>query len=77
MHSKGIVQGPVCGASQWQFAQAAYLRALLEQGEEDLAEDKGVVKVRCGTCGYAMLFGGEKLGIRVRGQKGGGSSPPR
>ncbi len=64
MRSKAIIQCPACGASQWQFAQAAYLRALLEQGEEDLLEDKGVVKVCCGNCGYVMLFDGETLGIR-------------
>ena len=64
MRSKGIIQCPACGDVQWQFAQAAYVRALLEQGEEDLGEDKGVVKVCCGNCGYIMLFDGETLGIR-------------
>ena len=64
MRSKTIMQCPACGASQWQFAQAAYLRALLEQGEPDLGEDQGVVKVGCGNCGYVMLLEGETLGIR-------------
>ena len=64
MRSKGIVQCLACGDSQWRFAQASYVRALLEQNEEDLAEDKGVVKVCCGNCGYVMLFDGETLGIR-------------
>lgn len=64
MHSQAIVQCPACGDSRWRFAQAAYLKALLEQGEEDLAEDKGVVKVCCGQCGYVMLFDAETLGIR-------------
>ena len=64
MRSKAIIQCPACGDAQWQFAQAAYLRALLEQGEPDLGEDKGVVKVCCGNCGYIMLFDTETLGIR-------------
>ena len=64
MRSKSIIQCPACGDAKWQFAQAAYIRALLEQGEEDLGEDKGVVKVCCGYCGYVMLFEAETLGIR-------------
>ncbi len=64
MRSKAIVQCPACGDAQWQFSQASYVRALLEQGEADLAEDKGVVKVGCGNCGYVMLFDAETLGIR-------------
>ena len=64
MRSKGIIQCPACGDVQWQFAQASYVRALLEQNEEDLAEDKGVVKVCCSNCGYIMLFDTETLGIR-------------
>ena len=64
MHSKAIMQCPACGDAKWQFAQAAYVRALLEQGEEDLGEDKGVVKVCCGNCGHVMLFQAETLGIR-------------
>ena len=64
MRSKAIIQCPACGDAKWQFAQAAYVRALLEQGEEDLGEDKGVVKVCCGNCGHVMLFQAETLGIR-------------
>ena len=64
MRSKAIMQCPACGDAKWQFAQAAYVRALLEQGEEDLGEDKGVVKVCCGNCGHMMLFQAETLGIR-------------
>ena len=64
MRSKAIVQCPLCGDVRWQFAQASYVRALLEQGEPDLAEDKGVVRISCGNCGYVMLFDAETLGIR-------------
>ena len=64
MRSKAIIQCPACGDSRWQFAQAAYVRALLERGEPDLTEDKGVVKVSCGNCGHVMLFDAETIGIR-------------
>ena len=64
MRSKAIVQCPTCGDAQWQLAQAAYLRALLEQGESDMSEEKGVVKVGCGNCGYVMLLDAETVGIR-------------
>ena len=64
MATRAIIQCPACGDSQWEFAQAAYIRALLEQGEQDLGEEKGVVKVCCGNCGQVMLFDGETLGIR-------------
>jgi predicted nucleic-acid-binding Zn-ribbon protein len=64
MRTKAIIQCPACGDSQWEFAQAAYIRALLEEGEADLAEDRGVVRVTCGNCGYLMLFDAETLGIR-------------
>ncbi len=43
---------------------AAYVRALLEEGQEDLMEDAGVVKVPCDNCGYLALFDAETLGIR-------------
>ena len=39
-------------------------RALLEQGESDMSEEKGVVKVGCGNCGYVMLLDAETVGIR-------------
>jgi predicted RNA-binding Zn-ribbon protein involved in translation (DUF1610 family) len=64
LHSKAIIQCPACGDARLQFAQAGYLRALFEQGEPDLAEAKGVVKVSCGNCGYVMLFDAEIVGIR-------------
>jgi predicted nucleic-acid-binding Zn-ribbon protein len=64
MRSKAIVQCPACGDAQWQFSEASYVRALLEQGETDLAEDKGVVTLSCGNCGYMALFDAETLGIR-------------
>jgi len=64
MRSKAIVQCPACGAEQWQFARASYVRALLEQGEADLAEDRGIVKISCGTCGYVMLLDAQTIGIR-------------
>ena len=64
MRSKAIIQCPLCGDAQWQFTQAAYIRALLEQGEQDMSEEKGVVKVGCGNCGYLVLFDAETVGIR-------------
>jgi predicted nucleic-acid-binding Zn-ribbon protein len=64
MRSKAIVGCPTCGDARWQFAQAAYLRALLEQGESDISEEKGVVRVTCGNCGYLMLFDAQTVGIR-------------
>jgi ribosomal protein S27E len=64
MRSKAIVQCPACGDTHWQFARARYVRALLEHDEPDLAEDKGVVRISCGACGYVMLLDAETLGIR-------------
>ena len=64
MRSKAVVRCPCCGQEQWRFAGAAYVRALLEEGQEDLMEDAGVVKVPCGNCGYVALFDAETLGIR-------------
>ena len=64
MRSKAVVMCPCCGQDQWRFAGAAYVRALLEEGQEDLMEDAGVVKVPCGNCGYVALFDAETLGIR-------------
>ena len=70
MRSKAIVMCPACGQDKWRFAEAAYLRALLEEGQEDLMEDAGVVKVPCDNCGYMMLFDAETLGIRGLWAKG-------
>jgi predicted nucleic-acid-binding Zn-ribbon protein len=64
MHSKAIVQCPACGNNSWRFAEASYVRALLEEGEPDLTEGAGVVRVTCGNCGYVILFDAETLGIR-------------
>jgi predicted nucleic-acid-binding Zn-ribbon protein len=64
MSSKAIIQCAACGGNQWRFAQAAYVRALLEAGDTNLTEDRGVVKVSCGNCGYVMLFDAEMVGIR-------------
>ena len=64
MRSKAIIQCPACGDSKLQFAQAAYVRALLEAGEADLTEGRGVVKLSCDNCGYMMLFDAERVGIR-------------
>ena len=64
MRSKAIVMCPCCGQDKWRFAEAAYVRALLEVGQEDLMEDAGVVKVPCDNCGYLALFDAETLGIR-------------
>jgi hypothetical protein len=64
MRSKAIVQCPACGDSSWRFAEASYVRALLEADTTDLAEGEGVVKVSCGNCGYVVLFDAQTLGIR-------------
>jgi predicted nucleic-acid-binding Zn-ribbon protein len=64
MRSKAIVMCPCCGQDKWRLAEAAYVRALLEEGQEDLMEDAGVVKVPCDNCGYLALFDAETLGIR-------------
>ncbi len=64
IRSKAIVQCPACGEDGWSFAEAAYVRALLETGDADLTEDKGVLKLLCGNCGYVVLFDAETVGIR-------------
>jgi predicted nucleic-acid-binding Zn-ribbon protein len=64
MRSKAIVQCPACGDSSWRFAEASYVRALLEADTTDLVEGEGVVKVSCSNCGYVVLFDAETLGIR-------------
>jgi hypothetical protein len=56
---------PCCGQQdKWRFAGSAYVRALLEEGQDDLMEDAGVVKVPCDNCGYLVLFDAETIGIR-------------
>ncbi len=64
MRSKAIVMCPCCGQEKWRLAEAAYVRALLEEGQEDLMEDAGVVRIPCDNCGYLALFDAETLGIR-------------
>ena len=64
MRSKPIVQCPTCGDSRWRFAEAGYVRALLEADDANLTEDRGVVKLPCGNCGYLLLFDAETMGIR-------------
>jgi predicted nucleic-acid-binding Zn-ribbon protein len=64
MRSKAIVQCPACGGARWRFGEAVYLGALLEEGDANLTEDRGVVKVCCGNCGHLLLFDAEIVGIR-------------
>ena len=64
MRSKAIVMCPCCRQDKWRFAEASYLRALLEKAEEDLVEAAGVVKVPCDNCGYVALFDAETIGVR-------------
>jgi hypothetical protein len=64
MRSKAIVICPCCGQDKWRLAEAAYVRALLEEGQEDLMEDAGVVKIPCDNCGYLALFDAETIGVR-------------
>ena len=64
MRSKAIVRCPACGHDTWRFDEAAYVRALLEEGESDLTESGGVVKISCDKCGYVALFDAETVGIR-------------
>jgi len=64
MRSKAIVMCPCCGQDGWRLADAAYVKALLEEGDEDLTEGGGVVKVACDNCGYLLLFDAEMIGIR-------------
>jgi hypothetical protein len=64
MRSKSVVMCPCCGQDQWRFTGAAYIRALLEEGQEDLMKDAGVVKVPCDNCGYVALFDAETISIR-------------
>ncbi len=64
MCSRAIVQCPACGHDKWRFDEAAYVRALLEEGEPDLTESGGVVKIPCNNCGYVALFDAEMVGIR-------------
>ncbi len=72
MSSKRIVRCPACGQQDgWRLDKAAYVRALLEEGEPDLTESGGVVKTPCDNCGYVALFDAEMVGIRGSWAKGG------
>jgi hypothetical protein len=42
MRSKAVVQYLASGDARWRFAEAAYVRALLEAGDADLTEAGGV-----------------------------------
>ena len=64
MREKAIVMCPCCGQEKLRLVAATYVRALLEEGLEDLMEDAGVVKIPCGNCGYLALFDANTLGIR-------------
>ena len=67
MRSKAIVQCPACAEDRWRFAEASYVKTLLEAGEADLGEDKGMVKISCGNCEYVALFDAETIGVRGGG----------
>jgi len=64
MRSKATLTCPACGQEKLRLADAAYVRALLEEGQEDLMEDAGVVRIPYDNCGYLALFDAEMLGIR-------------
>jgi hypothetical protein len=58
------------GKERWRFAEATYVRALLEEGDEDLTEGGGVVKIICDDCGHLVLFDAETVGIRGEWARG-------
>jgi predicted RNA-binding Zn-ribbon protein involved in translation (DUF1610 family) len=70
MRSKAIIKCPLCGQDRWRFAEATYVRALLEEGDEDLTEGGGVVKIICDNCGHLVLFDAETVGIRGEWARG-------
>jgi hypothetical protein len=70
MRSKAIIKCPLCGQDRWRFAEATYVRALLEEGDEDLTEGGGVVKILCDDCGHLVLFDAETVGIRGEWARG-------
>ena len=70
MRSKAIIMCPLCGQDRWRFAEATYVRALLEEGDEDLTEGGGVVKILCDDCGHLVLFDAEMVGIRGEWARG-------
>jgi hypothetical protein len=70
MRSKAIIMCPLCGQDRWRFAESTYVRALLEEGDEDLTEGGGVVKILCDECGHLVLFDAETVGIRGEWARG-------
>ena len=71
MRSKAIVMCPCCGQEAgWRFAEAVYVRALLEEGDEDLTEGGGIVRVACDNCAHVLLFDAETIGIRGEWARG-------
>ena len=72
MRSKAIVGCPACGKSRWRLGEAAYVRGLLEEGDSDLTESGGVVRVACGNCAYVALFDAATVGIRGSWSEGRG-----
>ena len=64
MRSTAIVSCPACRQSRWRLEEASYVRGLLDEGDADLTESAGVVKVPCGSCGYLLLFDAGMIGIR-------------
>jgi hypothetical protein len=70
MRSKAIAMCPCCGQDGWRLAEAAYVRALLEEGDEDLTEGGGIVKVACDNCGHVLPFDAETIGIRREWTRG-------
>lgn len=64
MRSKAIVTCPCCGQDERRFAEAAYVRALLEAGTEDLLEAAGLIKIPCDNCGYLVLFDAKTIAKR-------------
>ena len=70
MRSMAIIMCPLCGQDRLRFAEATYVRALLEEGDEDLTEGGGVVKIICDNCGHLVLFDAETVGIRGEWARG-------
>ena len=70
MRSKAIIKCPLCGQDRWRFAEATYVRALLEEGDED-PQRQGMWKILCDDCGHVALFDAETVGIRGVGPRKG------
>jgi len=70
MRSKAIVQCPACGDNSWRFVEASYVRALLEEGDKDLIEGAGIVRVSCATAGTWRSSTPRRWASEVCGTKG-------